>query len=336
MRFRRLRLTPLTLIAGAVVVLILLSRTVVTSHFFGRGSLSVLTPLIGIMIIVALGQAFVMATGGIDLSVAPVVTVMGSIVLKQSHSQNHRLLGALLFCLVACVIIGLINGILVEGFRLNALVVTLAVGQLVEGADLIYRGSVLSFTNVPSDLSRIAGDDVGGVSYLLLAAVVVAFLGAYVLHRLVAGRRLVASSSAPRTAQYVGIRATGYRILAYVIAACAYGVGGVIAAGQVSTPDLTLGDPYLLSSVLAVVLGSSVVVGARVSPVGTLIGAAFITILSYDLQVEGYSSGIQNIAQGVILVLALSLPYLIRSVRGYRGLLRRAHPLDPTRATAAG
>jgi ribose transport system permease protein len=312
------------------------SETLVTSHFFGRGSLSVLTPLVGIMIIIATGQAFVMATGGIDLSVAPVVTVMGSIVLKQSHSQNHRLAGALLLCLVFCIIVGLVNGILVEGFHLNSLVVTLAVGQLVQGVDLIYRGSVLPYTNVPTHLSKTTGDDVGGVSYLLMAAIVVSFLATFTLHRVVAGRRLVASSSAPETARLVGMQSVGYRVLAYVLAACAYGVGGVIAAGQVSTPDLSLGSPYLLSSVLAVVLGTAAVVGARISPVGTLLGAAFITVLDYDLQVKGYTSGLQSIVQGVVLVLALSLPFLVKTFGGLTSRPGRRTAIDPPEATALG
>jgi ribose transport system permease protein len=301
------RITPFTLIAIAVVLLLCISEGFVTHHFFQRGSLSVLTPLVAIMIIVATGQAFVMATGGIDLSVAPVITLVGSIVLKQSQGHNNRLVSTLLLCLVTCVVIGLINGLLVEVLRLNALVVTLAVGQLVAGYTRIYRGEVLAFTNVPSRLSSVAGADVHGWSYLLLMAVGVGLVATLFLHRFVAGRRLVASSAAPGTALLVGMRASGYRVLAYVIAACAYGVGGVLAAGQIRSPDLTLGDPYLLSSVVAVVLGGAVLTGGRVSPLATLLGAIFVTVLDYDLQVKGYSAGTQMIAQGAVLILSLSL-----------------------------
>src|SRR4051794_40806904 len=172
-RFRP-RVTPLTVIGAALVVLLLLSQFYVTSNFFHRGSMSVLTPLIGVMVIVAVGQAFVMGTGGIDLSVAAVMTLVGSIVLKQSQNSNGRLAGALVLCLVACVVIGLVNGILIEALRLNALVVTLAVGELVAGYTRLYRGDVLAYTNVPKSLSDAAGADIGGVSYLLLVSVVLA------------------------------------------------------------------------------------------------------------------------------------------------------------------
>jgi len=317
------RVTPFFVIGAALVLLLLASQFLVTSNFFRLGSLSVLTPLIGIMVIVATGQALVMGTGGIDLSVAAVISLVGSIVLKQSLERSDRLVGALLLCLVACVLIGLINGVLIEVLRLNALVVTLAVGQLVAGATRLYRGDVLTVTNVPKNLSQVAGADIGGISYLLVVSVALALIATVFLHRIVAGRRLVASSAAPGTAFLVGVRASGYRILAYVIGACAYGVGGVLAAGQLGTPDLTLGDPYLLSSVVAVVLGGAALTGGRVSPLATVFGAAFITILDFDLRVKGYSAGVRLITQGVVLVLALSLGYGFQYVPRLGQWLRR-------------
>jgi ribose transport system permease protein len=322
----RLRVTPFTVISAALIVLVLVSQFYVTGHFFGRASMSVLTPLIGVMVIVAVGQAFVMGTGGIDLSVAAVMTLVGSIVLKQSQSRNDRLVSALVICLVACVVIGLINGILIEGLRLNALVVTLAVGELVAGYTRLYRGDVLAYTNVPGDLSRAAGADIGGVSYLLLISIALAFVGTFFLHRIVSGRRLVASSAAPTTAMLTGMRASGYRILAYVIAACSYGVGGVLLAGQLGTPDLTLGDPYLLTSIVAVVLGGATLTGGRVSLLATLFGAAFITILDYDLRVKGYSAGTRLLVQGIVLVVALSLAYGLRNLTRIGSLFRRGGP----------
>jgi ribose transport system permease protein len=323
------RVTPLTVIAAAVAVLLVVSQVYVTGSFFSHASLSVLTPLIGVMVIVAVGQAFVMGTGGIDLSVPAVMTLMGAIILKQSQGQNGRLAGALVLCLVACIVIGLINGLLVEILRLNALVVTLAVGQLVAGYTRIYSGQVLAYNNVPGDLSSAAGAQVGGISYILIVSVGMAIIGGFYLHRVVSGRRLVISSAAPTTAKLTGVRASGYRVLAYVLAACSYGVGAVLLAGQLGTPDLTLGDPYLLTSIVAVVLGGAALTGGRVSPIATLLGAAFVTILDYDLRVKNYSAGARMLVQGVVLVLALSLPYGLRYIARLRGLLRHGGGAPP-------
>jgi ribose transport system permease protein len=330
------RFTPAWVITGVVVLLLLVSQFIVTSNFFTQSTMSTLTPLVGILILVATGQAFVISTGGIDLSLPATMTLMGAIVLKQSEGQSDKLFGALVFCAVACVVIGLINGILVEALRLSSLVVTLAVGQLVAGYTQLYRGDVPSIQHVPNNISDWASADiVGGVSYILVFSFVLAVIATFFLHRVVIGRRLVASSTAERAAVLSGVKAPLYRIAAYVVAALVYGVGGVLAAGQIQTPDLTLGEPYLLTSVVAVVLGGAVLTGGRVSPIATLMGAVFITVLDFDLRVEGYSSGVRMIIQGAVLVIGLSLIYLIRNRASIGRALRRSGQLTPDRTEPA-
>jgi ribose transport system permease protein len=302
---------PIKAIGGALAVLLVLTQLVVSSHFFDRASLSVLTPLVGVMIILTIGQALVIGTGGIDLSVAAVVTLVGQIVLRESLGANGHLGGAIINCLVVCIAIGLVNGILIEGLHLNALVVTLAVGELVTGIATSYRGPVAHFSNVPANLASFAVSNIGGISYILIISVGLAILGSFFVHRVIVGRRLILASAVRQSAIFVGLRANGYRILAYVLAACLYGVGGVLAAGQVQAPDLSLGSPYLLATVAAAVLGGAALSGGRVSIIATMLGAAFLTILDYDLQVKGYSAGVETLAQGVALVVALTLAFSV-------------------------
>ena len=320
---RVLRPTPTLVITSAVVMLLALSQLAVTSSFFTRGTMSTLTPLVGVLVLVAVGQALVISTGGLDLSLPATMTLVGAIVLKQSGGQDAGLPGALLLCAVACIVIGLVNGVLVEGLGLNSLVVTLAVGQLVIGCTQLYRGAVPPVQQVPGNIARWAAADVAGVSGVLVAAVALAVVATSFLHRVVLGRRLVASSTAEQAAALTGIKAPLYRVAAYVLAALVYGVGGVLAAGQTVTPDLTLGEPYLLTSVVAVVLGGAAVAGGRVSPVATLMGAVFITVLDFDLRVQGLTAGARLIVQGAVLVLGLSLIHLVRYRAEFGRALRR-------------
>lgn len=320
---RTFRITPLTVIALAVGALLVISPLAVTSHFYSHASLSTLTPLLGVMIIVSTGQAFVIGTGGIDLSIPATITLMGSIVLKASSGQNDKLVTTLLLCLAACIVIGLVNGLLVEGLGLNALVVTLAVGQLVAGITRLYRGQVLAFTDVPSKLVKAASSNVGGISYLLIVSFVMAVVVTFYLQRVIFGRRLVASSAAPKAAFLAGVHAKGYRVFAYVLASVTYGIGGVLAAAQIGTPDLTLGDPYLLTTVVAIVLGGAVLSGGRVSPVATLLGAVFITILDFDLRVRGFSPGTRLVVQGSVIAVGLSSVFAVRNMSRLRAALPR-------------
>lgn len=320
------RVTPLGLIAIALVLLLVLSELLVSGSLGSLATLSTLTPLVAILAIAAIGQAFVISTGGIDLSVPFTITLVGAIMVKASNGANGGLAEALVLAAVACIAIGLVNGLLIEGLGLNALVVTLATGQLIAGFTRLYRGEVLEITNVPPRLSDWSAANVSGVSYLLLIAVGVALLATAFLHRGVQGRRLVASSASQSAAFFSGIRARTYRLLAYVLAALTYGLAGVLVAGDVGTPDYTLGDPYLLTTIVAVVLGGAVLTGGRVSPVATLLGAIFVQVLDYDLQVEGLSSGLRMIVQGVVLALALSLAFVFQRAEGLSRLLGRARP----------
>jgi len=336
-RARLAAVTPLKVIAVGVLVMLVVSELVISGSLFAQSTLSTILAPLSILIIIAIGQSLVIGTGGIDLSVPATVTLTGVIILKASEGKDGGLLEALLIVAAVCVVIGLVNGILVEGLRLNALVVTLATGQLILGFMRLYGGELLPASEVPPQLSTWTADTiVAGVSYLFVIAVLVAILGTFFLHRFVGGRRLVASSASERSAFLAGLAARRYRILAYVLAALCYGLGGVLASGDVGTPDLTLGDPYLLLSIVAVVLGGAVITGGRASPVATMLGAIFIFLLDYDLRVEGVSGGLREAIQGAVLVLGLSLVFLIQNmpkVRATVGRLRgRSLPPDSSAA----
>jgi ribose transport system permease protein len=305
----RPRATQLTVVAIGVVILLLISQA--NAHLLSRSTLTTLTPLLGIMIIVALGQAFVIGTGGIDLSAPATITLVGAVVVQVSNGSNGRFLWALAVVALVCVAIGLLNGLLVEKVGLNALVVTLAVGQLVGGLTHLYRSELVSVIDVPTIANEWATKTIGGVSAILLVAVAGTICIAFFLNRLKYGRRLVASSAAPQAGFFAGLKVGWYRVMAYVVAALTYGVAGVLLAGWVQTPTLELGDPYLLAPIVAVVLGGAGLTGARLSPLATMLGATFIVLLDFNLRVTGQSTGVRLLAQGAILALGLTLAFVI-------------------------
>jgi ribose transport system permease protein len=218
-------------------------------------------------------------------------------------------------CLVATLVIGLVNGFLVEVLRLNALVVTLATGQLIAGATRMYRGQTLAITRVPDKLSEIARSSIGAISIILVVAVVVAVVVALWLKFHTSGRRLSASSVGRAAAEHSGLAATRQRITAWVTATVLVGLGGVFLAGQITTPDLTLGSPYLLTSVVAVVLGGASIAGGRVRVAATVLGAVFIVVLEQIFRVRGFSSGVSLVVEGLVLSVGLALVATTKNVR---------------------
>lgn len=291
----------------ANVALVLVAVLLLDVNLFNRASLSTLTPVVGVMILMALGQAFIIGTGGIDLSIPATVTLVGIIVLKSANGDNGALVKAILIALAVCVLIGLANGLLVEVTRLDPLVVTLATGQLIAGATRMYRGPVLAVSNVPSDLSDFARSSYGDISVILLLAVVVLVVVALWLKFHTSGRRLAASSVARVAAENSGLAATRQRLQAWMIGTFVVGIGAVLLAGQIATPDLSLGTPYLLTPIVAVVLGGAAITGGRVRPAATALGALFLMLLEHILRVRGYSSGLALAFQGLVLGVGLTL-----------------------------
>lgn len=328
------RWSPLAVILIANVLLVLYLQLIAGQNLFEPRTMSTLTPLLGVMVLVGLAQAFVIGTGGIDLSIPSVITLMGIMMLRESGGQNDQLPKALLVAAIVCIVIGLVNGLLVEVLGLNALVTTLATGQLILGATVIYREGALKITKVPSDLSSWAQANVFGVSVILIVAVLLAAVILLFVRRIVTGRRLVLASASLRASQLTGVRFLALRVLAWVIAALIAGVGGVLLAGQLSSPDMSSGGPYLLLSIIVVVLGGAVLTGGRVGPFATLLGATFIILLDHGLAVQGFSTGARTLVQGLVLALGLAGVGLLMRPRTSKAKATDAAPPAPPAAPA--
>ncbi len=306
----------------ANVALVLVGLLILDVQIFSRASLSTLTPTIGVMIMMALGQAFIIGTGGIDLSIPSTTTLVGAIVLKQSAGDNGALVGAVLTALLICIAIGLVNGLLVEVTRLDALVVTLATGQLIAGITRIYRGPVLNLDRpvrplrLRAELGRPGQHDPDprpGGRGAHRALDEVPHLGATARRqqRRPTGRREQRPGRGPPAHHRLDDRQP------------IVGVGAVLLAGRISTPDLTLGQPYLLTPIVAVVLGGAALSGGRVRPAATLLGAVFLVVLEHILRVRGYSSGVSLAFQGLVLGLGLTLVVVLEDLRWSVGSARR-------------
>lgn len=315
--------TPLTVISVGVLVMMLLAAMQTEGQVFSQSIMSALTPLIGVMILAASGQALVIGTGGIDLSVPAAITVTGIILTTFTGGDASKLAPAIVIALIAVMLMGLVNGILVEIFGLNSLVVTLAVGLLAIGLGRLYRGQLLSVTGVPEPLVAFSGSNFAGISLLLVASILLAGLATFFVWLTVPGRRLVASSASVAAGTLVGLRAVSYRISAFVVAGLLYGIAGIMLSGLLTTPDLGIGEPYLLAPIVAVVLGGAVLSGGRVSFLATLLGAVFVSLLNLNLAVAGFTGGMPALVQGLVLALGLTLVFLLRDRRIFSGLFSR-------------
>src|SRR5581483_3389619 len=141
---------------------------------------SAVLPFTSFLAIAALGQMLVIMTGGIDLSVPGTIAIVAHLVVGVSGSSNGKLATAILACVGWAALIGLVNGVLVSVLRLNALIVTLAVGQIVLGITIQYSSGIANESAVPSSLSTWATNEWLGVSWLFWMGVFITIVLALV------------------------------------------------------------------------------------------------------------------------------------------------------------
>ena len=273
MHARGFRVTPRWVILLAVAVLLVLSEMTHSGDFFSKATLSTLTPFVGVMLIASLGQAIVIGSGGIDLSIPATMTLVGVITLKVSESRDDRLASAAVAVVGPAPRSASPTASSSSACSLNPFVATLAMGQIVAGIARYIRGPVPQYTRVPPALVDKARWNAFGISMTLIVAVVVTVVGALVLRSTVSGRRLVASSASRPAAALIGLRASSYRITTYVLCSLLAGIAAFMLSGQLGAPDLSLGAPYLLATVVSVVLSGAVLSGGRVDLLGVALGA---------------------------------------------------------------
>lgn len=256
----------------------------------------------------ALAQLMVVSTGrgAVDLSIPGMITLAAFLSVGTIDGSDSRLLIGLLVTVGAGVIIGLVNSVTVLALRIPPIIATLAVGYILTTAALIYNQRVSTFRISPT-LTTLARGRLFDVPTIIVVAVLIAIIIAYVLNRTVFGRSLIAVGQSVDAAGLAGVKVTATQVLAYVASSVLASIVGMLIAARVGGAFLGMGQSYLLETIGAVVIGGSLIFGGRSTVAGTLFGALFLTLVVTVMEVAGLPIGLQNVAKGVLIILVLIL-----------------------------
>jgi ribose transport system permease protein len=301
MRFAAIWMAMIALIALCAVVA---PRSLLPSTFLA------IIPLAAFLAIAAIGETLVLMARGIDLSIPAVITLSSTIMLGLSGGQDDALVVAVCGALAFATLIGLINGILIAVFELNALIVTLAVGAITTGATLWYRVSLPQEARVPPGMAAWGDARFLGINFAVWVVAALAIILDVVLRKTTIGRHFSAMGTNPRAAWIAGINVAAYQTAAFVVAAFLYGVAGILISAFIRNPTLKVGDPYLLAPIAAAVLGGTAMSGGIGSMVAVAGAALFLTQLSQVLQMLGLSSAFQFVIEGIAIALGMVLANL--------------------------
>lgn len=284
------------------IVLLVVVAAIWAPATLTSAAMGAIAPYGTFLAVAALGQMLVIMTGGIDLSVPGTFTLAGLLVVGVGQGTDGRIGTAILTALGAAALVGLVNGILIGGLKLNALIVTLAVGQVVTGVVNRYYTSIAVQSSVPPALSAWTSNRLFGLSYVFWSGVALTVVAVLVFRFTSFGRRFQVVGANPTAAAVTGLRVNLYQVGAYVTAAMLYAAAGILLAAFLRSPGVTVGAPYLLGPIAAVVIGGASLTGGLASPLSTWAAAFFLAALNQMMRVMGLPTALQFVVFGVVIV----------------------------------
>ena len=326
-----LGLLVLILVVGTVVALI-------NPLFLSPINLGNTANLVGLFGIFAIGQGFVIITGGIELSVGSIIALLGVLFVDLIVGHEMAWPLALVLMLALGALLGLAHGLLITRLSMQPFIVTLC-------GLLIYRGAARFYTadatagfgfgvSLP-DLEWLTTGRTFGVPHSFMAMIVIAAIMWVVLHRSVFGRHLYAVGKNEEAARYSGIRTSRVIVAAYVICGVLTAISAIFFAMYTrSISPSSHGNFYELYAIAAAVLGGFSLRGGEGSIIGVVLGAVLLQVLQNLVNLLGIPSSLNFAVMGSVILIGVIADQQFMNFR-----LRRAAAKDAVmlgRAEAAG
>lgn len=262
--------------------------------------------------IIAGGLTVAVIVGELDLSIGNAASFAGVLVTGLMVHQSLSPLLAIGLVLIVAILIGLINGLIVSKLRVNSVIATLGTGSIIVGLNYAYSTGAPIATGVPSSFTDISLGSTFGVPNNILIMLGVLVLLWLLVNRTETGQRIQAVGGNVEAARLSGIQVDRIKILAFVVAAVAAALTGILLASLIGSGTTTAADAYLLNSFAAVFLGSATLRDGEFHVPGTFIGVLIIGIGFNGLAIFGAPTFYQYVFQGAILVTAVGLSTVAR------------------------
>jgi ribose transport system permease protein len=271
------------------------------------------------LVILSAGSYFVLISGGFDLSVGSIVTVVVVVAARLIDGEPGRTWPVIVLLLAIGAAVGVFNGVVSTILRVPSFITTLGMLLILEGAVFLWTGGAPRGA-LSEDFRAIGREGIEGIplidelpwSVLLLVAVGAA---AVLLMRSDYGRQLIATGDNDRAARLSGVRVDRVRILAFVLSGTLAALGGILLGGFAGV-SAQVGQGLEFDAITACVLGGVVLGGGRGSVVAAMAGALTLEALFTWLNLQGISGALEDTVQGVIIIAAVAFAaYRLRGAR---------------------
>jgi ribose transport system permease protein len=304
-------LLSLTLLALLALLWIVLAFS--TPSFWTYNNITNLLRQGAMTAILAIGETFVIITGGIDLSVGAVVGFT-SVIIAWLLTHGYPIWGALIITLAFGLLIGVFHGFGITKLGLPPFIMTLATLTALRGIGLlITNGSTISITN--TDFTGFSRGDFLGVPNLFWMVLVVAIPGYIFLHHSRYGRYLFAIGSNTEAARLSGVNTVRMIYIAYILSGLCAAFVGILLAARIGIGNATQAEGWELQAIASSVIGGTSLFGAVGSVYGPLLGSFILTTINNGANLLNVNSFWQRVITGVLIIVIVYFDGLRRRRR---------------------
>jgi ribose transport system permease protein len=272
-------------------------------------------------LLLAIGQTFVIISGGIDLStgfimgLAAVVAAHAITILGGYLPLPLAMILGICVAIAAAIIPGIVNGLLVSRLKVPPFIGTLGMFGVARGAAFLLAGG----TTVPvknNYFTELGNGSLLGIPYLIVVTALVVLVMHYLLSQTRFGQHNYAIGANAQAARRAGIDIKGHLLSLYILSSICAGIGGVLYAARFTAGAAQAGEPLLLDSVAAVVIGGASLFGGSGTIIGTIAGALVIAVIQYGLVFMNVEPFWQFIAVGVVIIISVLIDQVQRRFSG--------------------
>lgn len=267
-----------------------------------------------VLLVLSSGLTAVLLLGQIDLSVGATAALAGCVcawLLKFGVSTG----AVVAVGLAIGASVGVLNGVLVSMIHLPSFVASYAVNWIIKGLAVVIMNGQIIF-NLPASFTFFGtGYLLGTIPVIVLIALAVTALCWFLYQKTVAGRYLYTCGASLEAARYSGVPVIRTQISAFVMSGMMAGLGGLLMTARMNAAEASMADSYGLSTIAVVVIGGTSMLGGEGGIVGTLIGAVLLTVINNILNLYGFSSNVQPIISGVLILVIVFLDGIFQKRR---------------------
>lgn len=293
---------------GTLLALVLMCITfgILSENFFRFSNMLNVMRQISMIAVIAIGMTYVVLMGGMDLSVGSICGLSG-IVCALMQSRGYGTVPAVLAAFATGILAGLVNAVLVTRVNIPAFIATLATMSISSGLILTITRGVPIYQGLRDSFLFLGQGYVGPIPtpVAILALVV---LVAYVhLNLTKQGRHMYAVGGNAEAARLSGINTRDLLALGFLLSGLSASLSGVIVTARLASGHPTAGDAFLMDAIASVFVGTTVMREGEPHVMGTVVGALLIGILGNGLTLLNIPFYFQNIAKGIIILLAVAV-----------------------------